>query len=53
MYFSFKFIIFIYIKHLFLQQASQNYEDHDTYMEIDASPYTKDSKDGMTKGNNF
>lgn len=22
-------------------------------MEIDASPYTKDSKDGMTKGNIF
>lgn len=25
----------------------------DAYMEIDASPYTKDSKDGMTKGNIF
>lgn len=34
----------------FLQQLSQNYEDHDSYMEIDASPYIKDSKDGITKG---
>ncbi|XP_026810857.1 uncharacterized protein LOC113552266 isoform X1 [Rhopalosiphum maidis] len=34
---------------LLCKQSSQNYEDHDSYMEIDASPYTKDSKDGMTK----
>lgn len=36
-----------------LQQSSQNYEDHDSYMEIDASPYSKDSRDGITKGNIF
>ncbi|CAH1712297.1 rhoGEF domain-containing protein gxcJ-like isoform X3 [Aphis gossypii] len=36
---------------LLCKQPSQNYEDHDSYMEIDASPYTKDSKDGMTKDN--
>ncbi|XP_060837806.1 titin homolog isoform X3 [Rhopalosiphum padi] len=36
---------------LLCKQSSQNYEDHDSYMEIDASPYTKDSKDGMTKDN--
>lgn len=40
-----------FIFYFFLQQSSQNYEDHDSYMEIDASPYSKDSKDGMTKGN--
>jgi len=34
-----------------LQQSNQHYEEPGTYMEIDASPYTKDSKDGMTKGN--
>ncbi|XP_025410764.1 uncharacterized protein LOC112683810 isoform X2 [Sipha flava] len=34
---------------LLTKQSSQNYEDHDAYMEIDASPYTKDSKDVMTK----
>ncbi|VVC29353.1 Hypothetical protein CINCED_3A017490 [Cinara cedri] len=34
---------------LLCKQLSQNYEDHDSYMEIDASPYIKDSKDGISK----
>ncbi|VVC29351.1 Hypothetical protein CINCED_3A017490 [Cinara cedri] len=36
---------------LLCKQLSQNYEDHDSYMEIDASPYIKDSKDGISKDN--
>ncbi|XP_050441448.1 uncharacterized protein LOC126846228 isoform X2 [Adelges cooleyi] len=34
---------------LLCKQSSQNYDDHDAYMEIDASPYSKDSKEGVTK----
>ncbi|XP_050441449.1 uncharacterized protein LOC126846228 isoform X3 [Adelges cooleyi] len=36
---------------LLCKQSSQNYDDHDAYMEIDASPYSKDSKEGVTKDN--
>jgi len=34
---------------LLCKQSSQSYEDHDAYMEIDASQCTKDFKDGITR----